>query len=86
MLNIPVFRQHVKTAEGIRTSPDYAKKYEHFHYSLNILGRTTKFQDRYYLRVCNKASHWGCGERYELESNHHITKFVNYHNDSNLGA
>lgn len=45
MLDVPVFRQPVQVAEGLRTSPDRAWKYEHFHPSLKTLGLATGFKE-----------------------------------------
>lgn len=44
MQSVPVFRQPIQVAEGIRTSPDRAWKYENFHSSLKSLGLATGFQ------------------------------------------
>lgn len=44
MQNVPVFRQPIQVAEGIRISPDRAWTYENFHSSLKTLGLATGFQ------------------------------------------
>lgn len=45
ILDIPVFRQPVQVAEGVRTSPDRAWQYDHFHPSLKTLGLATGFRE-----------------------------------------
>lgn len=45
ILDIPVFRQPVQVAEGVRTSPDRAWQYDQFHPSLKILGLATGFRE-----------------------------------------
>lgn len=44
-MDIPVFRQPVKTVVGTRTSPDLAWRYEDFCSFLRTLGFATGFED-----------------------------------------
>ncbi|OJD22352.1 hypothetical protein ACJ73_06295 [Blastomyces percursus] len=46
MLNIPVFRRAVHTAEGIRISPDKALPYDIFNQYLQRLGRNAGFEHK----------------------------------------
>ncbi|OJD10206.1 hypothetical protein ACJ73_09890, partial [Blastomyces percursus] len=46
MLNIPVFRRAVHTAEGIRISPDKALPYDTFNQFLQRLGRNAGFEHK----------------------------------------
>ena len=46
MLNIPVFRRAVNTAEGIRISPDKALPYDTFNQYLQRLGRNAGFEHK----------------------------------------
>ncbi|EDN03649.1 hypothetical protein I7I51_05473, partial [Histoplasma capsulatum] len=46
MLNIPVFRRAVHTAEGIRISPDKALPYDTFNQYLQRLGRNAGFEHK----------------------------------------
>ncbi|OJD24587.1 hypothetical protein ACJ73_04052 [Blastomyces percursus] len=46
MLNIPVFRRAVHTAEGIRISPDQALPYDAFNQYLQRLGHNARFEHK----------------------------------------
>ncbi|EDN08839.1 FluG domain-containing protein [Histoplasma capsulatum] len=46
MLNVPVFRRAVHTAEGIRISPDKALPYDTFNQYLQRLGRNAGFEHK----------------------------------------
>lgn len=45
ILDIPMFRQPVQVAKGMRTSPDRTWQYDHFHPSLKTLGLATGFKE-----------------------------------------
>jgi hypothetical protein len=46
VLDIPIFRRTVYTAQGLTISPDKALTYDTFNQYLHRLGRNARFQDK----------------------------------------